>query len=233
MIHEHLLPEMIDYYKARASEYDQWFLRQGRYDRGAELNAAWRREIEVVEGALESCLVERPAHVLELAGGTGLWTRHLVRLADEVTVVDASGEMLDVLRGRLPEAPIRLEQADLFDWRPERTYDAVFFGFWLSHVPPERFEPFWSAVREALVPGGRVFFVDSLYNQDSTAQDHQLGSTTDVTVERRLNDGRTFRIYKLFYEPQTLRERLAELGWAFDVRRTERFFIYASGGTAR
>ena len=33
-----LLCEQIAYYRARAGEYDEWFLRQGRYDRGSELN---------------------------------------------------------------------------------------------------------------------------------------------------------------------------------------------------
>ena len=32
----HLLDEQIAYYRARAQEYDEWFLRQGCYDRGPE-----------------------------------------------------------------------------------------------------------------------------------------------------------------------------------------------------
>jgi len=32
------LKEQLEYYRARAAEYDQWWLRQGRYDRGAALN---------------------------------------------------------------------------------------------------------------------------------------------------------------------------------------------------
>jgi hypothetical protein len=30
-----LLKQQLEYYRARAGEYDQWFLRQGRYDRGS------------------------------------------------------------------------------------------------------------------------------------------------------------------------------------------------------
>jgi hypothetical protein len=36
----------------------------------------------------------------------------------------------------------------------------VFFGFWISHVPLERFEAFWSMVRDCLEPDGRAMFVD-------------------------------------------------------------------------
>lgn len=34
-----LLAEQLAYYRARAGEYDQWFLREGRYDRGPEHRA--------------------------------------------------------------------------------------------------------------------------------------------------------------------------------------------------
>ena len=44
--------------------------------------------------------------------------------------------------------------ANIFDWRPERRYDAVFFGFWLSHVPPATFHEFWALVRSSLRAGG-------------------------------------------------------------------------------
>jgi hypothetical protein len=37
---------------------------------------------------------------------------------------------------------VRFVAADLFTWTPDRRYDVVFFGFWLSHVPAERFASF-------------------------------------------------------------------------------------------
>jgi len=83
-----LLGEQIAYYRARAGEYDEWFLRQGRYDRGPALNEQWFEEVGQVVGALEA--FAPTGRVLELAGGTGLWTERLVHLADSVTVVDAS-----------------------------------------------------------------------------------------------------------------------------------------------
>ena len=51
--------------------------------------------------------------------------------------------------------------ADLFDWRPARTYDVVFFSFWLSHVPRPRFARFWELVRSCLHDGGRAFLIDN------------------------------------------------------------------------
>ena len=50
---------------------------------------------------------------------------------------------------------------------PDRRYDAVFFGFWISHVPEEKFASFWSLVAEALEPGGRVFFFDDNHRTET------------------------------------------------------------------
>jgi SAM-dependent methyltransferase len=221
-----LIEQQKAYYRARAGEYDEWFLRQGRYDRGPAHAARWWREVDEVRAALERF---NPAgRVLELACGTGWWTEQLVRWADEVTAVDASPEVLELNRIRVGGPKVRRVQADLFGWMPEpQAYDAVFFSFWLSHVPPERFQAFWTMVHGALKPGGRAFFVDSLRTEQSTAKDHVLPDD-DVVLERKLNDGRTFNIYKVFYDPAGLGARLATIGWRGDIRATENFFIYGS-----
>lgn len=94
-----LLDEQISYYRARAWEYDEWFHRRGRYDRGEPHRRAWFAEVEQVEAALREA---RPrGRVLELACGTGIWTRRLVELAKDVTALDASPEVMRINRERV------------------------------------------------------------------------------------------------------------------------------------
>ncbi|MFO0808779.1 MAG: class I SAM-dependent methyltransferase [Gemmataceae bacterium] len=218
-----VLTEQIEYYRARAAEYDEWFLRQGRYDRGDDHRRAWLAEVAEVEAALAAA--EPAGDILELACGTGLWTRHLAPLADRLTAVDAAPEAVALNRDRVRSPAVEYLVADLFDWRPPRRYDFVFFGFWLSHVPPERFAAFWRTVADAVTPGGRVFFVDSLPDPDSTATDHPP-QRDDGYSDRLLNDGRRFRIVKVFYDPPRLEADLHALGWAGAVRTTRRFFLH-------
>jgi ubiquinone/menaquinone biosynthesis C-methylase UbiE len=226
-----LLQGQLAYYRARAGEYDEWFLRQGRHDRGPEWNRRWFSEVQRVRDELDTF---GPAgDVLELACGTGLWTTELAKHANSITAVDASPEVLDINRIRLeeahPETPVRYARADLFDWRPEGRYDVVFFGFWLSHVPPDRFAAFWELVRSALGPGGRVFLVDSL-RTETWAQKRRLGRDPQGhTTLRQLNDGQEFRIVKIFYDPDDLEARLADMDWRFSVRRTENHLLYGFG----
>jgi hypothetical protein len=40
--------------------------------------------------------------------------------------------MLEIASTRVTDLRVRFVQADLFKWRPDRRYDAVFFGFGLD-----------------------------------------------------------------------------------------------------
>jgi len=206
-----LVDEQIEYYRQRAGEYDEWWLRQGRYQLEPVARQRWFADVAQVEAALAE--FDPSGDVLEYAAGTGIWTRHLVNHADRVTAVDASAETLDLNRRRLPDAaPVRYVRADIFDWQPPvAAFDVVFFGYWLSHVPDERFAGFWARVRDALRPGGRVFLVDSY---------HERRMPGDVQ-QRELNDGRAYRVVKRFWQPEELAAAVARLGWQLRVRVTD------------
>ncbi len=50
---EQILEDQAADYRQRAGEYDEWwFYCKGKYDRGAEKNAAWFAGIEVVKNSL-------------------------------------------------------------------------------------------------------------------------------------------------------------------------------------
>jgi demethylmenaquinone methyltransferase/2-methoxy-6-polyprenyl-1,4-benzoquinol methylase len=88
---DQLLEDQIAYYRSRASEYD-WFLRQGRYDRGPQHRQEWFAEVDKIRSEL---LPQIPHEsVLEFACGTGLWTQLLTEHASRVVAVDASSEVI-------------------------------------------------------------------------------------------------------------------------------------------
>jgi SAM-dependent methyltransferase len=227
---ERLLAEQARYYCDRAAEYDDWWLRRGRYDHGRDANARWLSDAGEVEAALEE--FKPDGDVLELACGTGLWTRRLACHAQRLTALDASAEVLALARARVKDPLVNYVQADLFAWEPDAAYDVCFFGFWLSHVPEERFEVFWQKVTAALRPGGRVFFVDSLRSEFASAADHALPDAGAQTMRRRLGNGREYRIVKRFYDPKALERRLVGLGFRADVSVTPEFFLYGRAEVA-
>jgi len=194
--------------------------RQGRYHHGAEDRRQWQQEAGEIESVVKPTIQD--SHVLELACGTGLWMRHLAPINRRVVAVDSSPEVLAINRARVSASNVDYQIADLFSWSPPAGgFDFVFFSFWLSHVPDARFEGFWAMVRSALKPGGRAFFIDSRPDPASTAHDQSLDRSGFST--RRLNDGREFRIVKIFYDAAELEERLTRLGWSGRINTTRRF----------
>jgi SAM-dependent methyltransferase len=210
------------YYAERAPEYDDWWYRRGRYELEPAALARWQADVAEAEAALEAFAPR--GTVLELAAGTGIWTRKLVRLADRVVAVDANAETL-----ALNTSDAELMCADVFEWEPTERFDLVFFSFWLSHVPEQRFDEFWMLVRAALVPGGRVFLVDS--GAGDTA--HTGTDQADGEETRSLADGRTFRIVKRRRRPDELAQRVRPLGFELELRDTENgHFLYGRGSLA-
>ncbi|HTX30838.1 MAG TPA: class I SAM-dependent methyltransferase [Solirubrobacteraceae bacterium] len=217
-----LLAEQVSYYSARAPEYLEDAAVEGVTPETQ--SAASRAFVAALDAAAPL------GDVLELACGPGTFTRELAERATSVTALDASPEMLEIAVARIaPRTNVRFSRTDLFAWAPDRRYDFVFFGFWLSHVPAERFESFWSAVASALTPGGRVMFFDDGHR---TAEELVEGPGS-ATIERRLRDGRRFRAVKVAREPVSLERTLCELGWEIEVRPLAGPFFVGLGGRAR
>jgi len=210
---ERLLDEQRRYYRERAPEYDDWWLRRGSYSLDAEAEAAWFADVAELESALERFAPR--GDVLELAAGTGNWTRQLVRYADRVTAVDAVPAVLEVNQAKVTGA-VEYVVADVFAWEPPRAFDVCFFSFWLSHVPSERVAAFWELVGRALKPDGRVFLVDNAQLGDPR---HLVGARGEV-LRRSLSDGREFDIVKRMWTPAELERELAGLGWHLAAKTT-------------
>jgi demethylmenaquinone methyltransferase/2-methoxy-6-polyprenyl-1,4-benzoquinol methylase len=236
-----LLHEQIDYYRARAPEYDDWWLRTGRYEADDEFRRRWEAGKRGLDDALKAFA---PAgDIVELAAGTGNLTRQLVDIGgvEHVTAVDASAEALAIARTKIVDpSRVTLVHADVFEWRPPRPFDVVTFGFWLSHVPPGRFEAFWRWVGDALRPGGRVFFVDNAVPVEQAgaaggrrASTPRSESWLDRGVSvRTLADGRQFHIVKRAWTPDELEGELGALGWASTVREHHGLFVHGEATPA-
>lgn len=205
------LAEQLAYYRAIADEYEDHAIDVPGED---ELLAA-----------IDSF---RPTgDVLELACGPGVWTERLLRSAATVTVVDGAPEMLARANARVGSDPsVRFIEADLFTWKPDDRYDAIFFGFWISHVPEANFAAFWDLVADALRPGGVVFFFDDNYRPESEL----IEGEQSAVVRRRLNDETTFKVVKVPWQPEDLEGRLRELQWDIEVTGTSGPFYWGTGG---
>lgn len=201
-MNDDLLTGQAAYYRRRAGEYDLTAY--------GDLAAARARIARLV------AQMQPTGTVLEIACGTGLWTEALAGWAGTITATDAAPEAIAIARERVTSANVRFEVADVFSWTTTDRFDVIFFSAWLSHVPMSRFDEFWASLRGRLAPGGRVLFIDE--HRDVRDKETYL-SGSDEIIERRLQDGSTFRIVKNFIDPPQLERRLRDIGWYCRIRR--------------
>ena len=210
-----ILNEQIEYYRARAQEYDESIV----------------DAIDLLEPGKDLLLkLGKFDSILELACGTGIWTETLLQMGKTITAVDAAPEMLTIARQKLRDERIQFQQADLFHWEPTQKYGLVFFANWLSHVPPDALDDFLGKVRRSVHPSGQIAIVDQYL---PSAADKQVAQD-DIYAKRPVEDGRQFMIVKAFYDLPHLHEKLGQLG--FEVSTTKFadtfFFLTAKSKSA-
>jgi SAM-dependent methyltransferase len=222
-----LSTEMVAYYEARAGEYDDWYLRRGRYSRGPVHDQAWAAELDVATLWLDG--LAWSGEIVELAAGTGWWSP-LLATKGELSIYDAAEAPLDRARDRLLAHRLRAHIHVRDAWLdPDRPVDGLFLGFWLSHVPRARLAEFLALARRWLRPGGMLAFIDSRPDPESGASDQPATSAAESDLgldRRRLANGREFRVVKVHYEPAELQAALLAAGFASaEVTATPRFFL--------
>lgn len=205
-----ILNEQIEYYRARAQEYDE------SISGAVELFAA---------GKAMLLKLGRFERILELACGTGFWTEPLLAMGGHVTAVDAAPEMLAIARERFGDERIHYQQADLFKWQPSGEYDLVFFANWLSHVPPSALDDFFGKVQRSIPPGGYVAMVD----QHAPSVADEIIAKDEIYAKRPLEDGREFTIVKAFYNLALLENKLKALGFEVSTTKFTETFFFLSG----
>jgi SAM-dependent methyltransferase len=181
------MSELADYYRNRAGEYDAVYDKPERQEDLARLRT------------LLPPLVRGRA-VLEVAAGTGYWTTALSTTAASVLATDVNEETLAIARTRsYGPGEVRFQTADAYDLGAvEGRFDAIFAGFFWSHVLRADVRRFVAGLRERLEPGGVLILADNRYVEGSNYPITRTTDEGDTYQNRQLSDGRSFEVLKNF-----------------------------------
>lgn len=180
------LSSMQVYYAARAAEYDKIYLKP---ERQSDLRAIERWIAPLFSGA----------ELIEIACGTGYWTRIIAATAARVVAIDSSPETMEIARLRLPAGKVEFVAADAYALPASLgRFSAAFAGFWFSHVPKSRRGEFLLGLTALLAPGARVLLLDNLYLEGSSTALSERDAEGNTYQRRQLEDGSTHRVLKNF-----------------------------------
>ena len=200
------MDKLASYYARRAAEYERIYAKPERQD-----------DLAALRQRLRGLFAGRK--VLELACGTGYWTEVIAPGATQVTAIDVNEEVLQIARGkRYPENRVTFMQGDCYA-PPDsgRSHDALFAGFWWSHVPLGRMDDFLAAATRSVAPGALIAFLDNRYVEGSSTAFSRRDEDGNSYQLRRLDDGSMHEVLKNFPAESELIRRTARCGWGAHV----------------
>jgi 2-polyprenyl-3-methyl-5-hydroxy-6-metoxy-1,4-benzoquinol methylase len=198
-------PELVDYYRRRAAQYEQIY--------------AWperQTDLEVLRKEIPVRLAGR--EVLEIACGTGYWTERIARSAQRIVATDLAPEPMAIARAKdYGSSPVAFVSADAYALDESLgSFDAAFAGFWWSHVPLSRRAAFLGSLHARLRPQARVIMFDNRYVARAMHPIVETDAEGNTYQRRRLADGSENRVLKNFPSEDELRGCLS--GVATTVR---------------
>jgi SAM-dependent methyltransferase len=187
-------PELVDYYRRRAGEYEDIY--------------AWperQLDLDVLRRDIPVCFSGRT--VLEIACGTGYWTQRIAGTAKRIVATDVAPEPMAIARAKdYGDCPVEFRSADAYALDASLgSFDAAFAGFWWSHVPLSRRAAFLQSLHGRLAPGARVVMFDNRYVAGAMHPIAERDAEGNTYQRRRLSDGSENRVLKNFPDEAGLR----------------------------
>jgi len=186
--------DLVEYYSQRATEYEDIYQRD---------DPTRQFELEQITGEVRRTFAGR--RVLEVACGTGFWTKILIEVASEVVATDASATMLDLARQKSgSHRALRLEQVNAYELGSAAAivgnFDGALANFWLSHVPRAQLQSFLQQFHARLDSGAVVFMADNMNVPGIGGELVRPDGSADTYKVRQLKDGTVHQIIKNYYD---------------------------------
>lgn len=202
------------FYAKIASNHDRIYDRPERQDDLAEMR---EHVVEALRGHT----------VLELACGTGYWTRQIAEVADKVVATDINPEMIAMARLRkMPADKVELRVADAYDLPDDLgEFTAVFIGFWWSHVKREEYVKFLAKLKAKVGKDVLIVLLDETYVEGSSAtvaRTDMEGNTYHIGVAP---DGERYEIPTTYPTDSSLRKKLTPAVREIRIVRMEYYWL--------
>jgi SAM-dependent methyltransferase len=204
-----------EYYAKSASNHDRIYDKPERQD---DLEDMRERLANLLDGHT----------VLELACGTGYWTKVIMESARHVHATDINPEMLAMAALRaLPPEYVTFSIADA--WKLPETLPkgitAVFIGFWWSHIKREEQDAFLAQLRTTFGKDMLVVLLDDSWVDEESptiARTDLQGNTHHIFTTA---DGDRYEVTKNYPTDSYLRKKLGNAAREIKLRRNTYYYL--------
>lgn len=179
-----------DYYGARALEYEKVYHRE---------DVDYQQELSLLITNLKALLKDRT--VLEIACGTGYWTKVAAEVAKHIVGIDIRSEVIEIANEKnLSSDKVEFIIGDAYRLEMlEKSFDFGLANFWFSHIPKNKIDNFLEGFHKKLKQGSRVFMADNVFVKGRGGELIIKENSEDTYKLRELSDGSKHEILKNYY----------------------------------
>lgn len=205
-----------EYYSKRAKEYDQVYHRNIP-DRIQEQKYIGKKINNLFKGK----------YVIELACGTGYWTKYLIGSATKILATDISQEMLEIATARIRDKSIQFLISDAYSLPMSKPlFTGAMSNFWFSHIPKTKIKKFLTTLHQGLAKNSLVVFVDNVYNKEMGGELTAKKNGNSYKI-RKLTNGKTYIILKNYYSKEKLKDIFSQYSKELDIHYLKYFWLVA------
>lgn len=201
--------DLNEYYQKRAREYEEIYHR----DIPSRMN-----ELEIIAKSMQDYL--KDLDVLEIAAGTGYWSKILSKTAKSILITDGNQEPLSIAQSKNYECSVQFSVLDAYNIPVYVNCSGCLANLWFSHIPKEKLDIFFEGLHKTGVQS--IFMADNnfvpsvggiLIDTDKNGNTYKL---------RTLQNGSQHTILKNYYSF----DELADFFSKFDPNFSENSLFY-------
>ncbi len=205
---------MKSYYRERAPIYDQVYSYPER-----------QKDLRILEEYIPEQFKGR--NVLEVAAGTGYWTQFISEKSESILATDATIEALVQIKNRPNCSNIPTKVVDAYSIHGiNKSFNGVFAGLWLSHVPKQRLKDFLGKLNAVAASGAVVLFIDNTKTQCERLPITFTDGNGNTYQDRELESGAIHRVLKNFPTEDELIDVTKEVGVKIKYLELENFWLF-------
>ncbi|MFK7978425.1 MAG: methyltransferase domain-containing protein [Saprospiraceae bacterium] len=203
-----------NYYQKRAKEYDLIYQKSER-----------QADLKKLHSFLKNTFENKT--VLEIACGTGYWTKTIAETCRSILATDVNAAVLNISKTKKYDCQL-VEFKELDFWQLEDTtnaYDSLFGGFIWSHILKKDLPLFLTILQNQLGANGELIFIDNKYVEGSNTPISRTDLDGNTYQIRQLQNGEEHEVLKNFPTVAEIELLIEDMDLTMTWRELEYFWV--------
>jgi demethylmenaquinone methyltransferase/2-methoxy-6-polyprenyl-1,4-benzoquinol methylase len=205
--------DMVSYYKERANEYEKIYARPER-----------QHDLLLATQILQEAF--RDKEVLEIACGTGYWTKIISKTADSILATDINDAVINLAKSKAYFASkIKFQLVDIFNLPGTTKHESLFGGFIWSHIKLQELVRFIDIINYQVKPGNSIVFMDNNFVEGSNLPLTDIDNFGNTYQTRQLENGTMYKVVKNFPTEDFIKQLLTGKAKNIEFIKLEHYWI--------